>query len=52
MRLRTNQIVGGDNDTTNEQYCAGDAIVTAKDHIVNYRLVDQITNLDETGNAG
>jgi len=43
------QIVGGDDDTAEEQDGRGHSVVHAENGVVDHCLVDQVANLDESG---
>lgn len=43
----TNKVIGGDEYAAQEQYSWGDAVVHSKHHVVNNRLVNQVTDFHE-----
>lgn len=47
----TDQIVGGHDDATHEEYGTGDAIVAPENHVVDDRLFDQVAHLHKTGHG-
>lgn len=47
--LLTYQIIGRDDDATGEQNSAGDSVVRPEDHVIDDRLVHQVSYLDEPG---
>lgn len=48
----TDQIVGGDDDATDEEQRARYSIMRSKDHVVDDRLVDEVSNFDEARDSG
>lgn len=48
-RSLTYQVIGGDDDATGEKNSRRDSVVRPEDHVVDDRLVDQVSHLDEPG---
>lgn len=50
--LLTDQVVGSDNDATDEQERTRDSVVTSEDHVVDDGFINEIPNFDEARNSG
>lgn len=52
ISLLTNQVVGSDDDATDEQQRTRDSVVAPEDHVVDDSLIDEIADFDEARNSG
>lgn len=52
LKALTNKIVGGYEDTAQEQNCRGDSVVHTEHHIVYDSFVDEVADLDEARHRG
>lgn len=48
----TDQIIGGDDDTTDKQKRTCNSVVAPKDHVINDRFINEIANFDKSRNSG
>lgn len=52
LSLLTDEIVGRDNDTAHEEYSTSYTVMAPEDHVVDDRLVDQVSHFDEARDGG
>lgn len=45
----TYEVIGGHDDATGEENRGGDSVMSPEDHVIDYRLVHEVSHLDEPG---